>query len=318
MKQQFLFLVMAAAVLPSCSANSSQGTAPLIAGQSAIPAASAGTGWNGRATTAVSPSTAQPPRKSQNFLYIADYKSSTILRLHGRKYRDDGFISTGISGPVSVFLDNKANLYVANQAGQNVTVYAPGASAPSYTYTGGMQSPDVVTADARGNFFEGDGNGTVNEYYQGINSPVATCVPGVHVYGIAVDAAGDVFVDVDTKFYNELIEYTPSSFGTCSRTVLGTGFNGGAMAIDAKGTLLLCDGGVVDVIPPPYSTVTGTLGSGFNVLSSITLNKANTEAFVADIGNNTVTVLSYPGGTNLTVLSVDQPYGAVAWPNAVY
>lgn len=273
-----------------------------------------------QAQRAVRPSIVHPAGRVPHDLYIADNSRGAILRLLGRTYRDNGFITSGVNVPVSVFLDRQGNLYVANQAGQDVTEYAPGTSAPSFTYSSGMPMPQVVTTDVHGNVYVGDYFNGLNEYYQGLNSPIATCSPGHGIYGIAVDSAGDVFVDT----FNGapvLIKYSPGGLGTCSGTVLAAApAHVGAIGIDAKGNLLVCDANVVDEIPPPYSAIAGTLGSGFTSVSSVTLNKANTEAFVTDVAQNTVTVLSYPGGTNLTVLSTgaDQPFAAVDWSNAVY
>ncbi|MBV9263117.1 MAG: hypothetical protein JO324_02270, partial [Candidatus Eremiobacteraeota bacterium] len=77
-----------------------------------------------------------------------------------------------------------------------------------------------------------------------------------------------------------------------------------------------------EVIDPPYTSVTRTIGSGFSGAINVKLNKKNTLAFVADYGNNTVTIVNYVTGANVTVLGrangVVSPRAVVDWPNAVY
>jgi hypothetical protein len=96
----------------------------------------------------------------------------------------------------------------------------------------------------------------------------------------------------------------------------------GGMAFDKYDNLLVANGTRVLVVDPPYSSITGMIGSGFAKATDVTLNKKNSVAFVTDLLNGTVTLVSYPGGSNLTVLGAQNglyaPYGAVDWPNAAY
>ncbi|MBV9028577.1 MAG: hypothetical protein JO311_08170, partial [Candidatus Eremiobacteraeota bacterium] len=139
-------------------------------------------------------------------LYVSDFADNAVKILKNGTWRDAGVITAGINWPTGLFLDKRGNLYVANTFGANVTEYAPGAVTPSFTYSANAVAPYFVTADARGNVFVGDpGNGSasgqVYEYFQGFNATVAACTPGqasggnAGVYGVAVDAQGDVFVD---------------------------------------------------------------------------------------------------------------------------
>jgi len=77
----------------------------------------------------------------------------------------------------------------------------------------------------------------------------------------------------------------------------------------------------VDVVAPPYSSVTGTLGSGFQSPFEVAINKSNKQAYVADAARDEVQVLHYPSGTNITTLGssdgLREPAGAVDGKNFI-
>jgi len=81
------------------------------------------------------------------------------------------------------------------------------------------------------------------------------------------------------------------------------GFAGG-MVIDKQGDLVVCDqtAPAVDIIAAPYTSVTGTLGSGWIDPFHVTIDKAGTQAYVADNGAAAVQVLTYPGGSSVATL----------------
>lgn len=72
----------------------------------------------------------------------------------------------------------------------------------------------------------------------------------------------------------------------------------GGMVLDKNSNLVVCDqdAEAVDIIKPPYSRISGTLGSGYSDPTTVTINKTNTQAYVANYGGNDVLVLSYPDG----------------------
>jgi hypothetical protein len=306
--------VLSAVVLASCSG----GTPSLTPAQASLTP-----GSNLRPASAVRRSVLETAGKGPRDLYIGDTGLNVVLRLHNKSYRDDGFIAGGINYPIAVALDRQSRLYVADTIGGNVTEYTPGnTSGPIFTYSAGMNNPTAVATDAHGNLFEGDVAESINEYYQGLNTVVASCPTEGSVGGVAVDASGDVFID-EGPAPGYLFEYAGGLGGACNAQLLGPVMvTSAGIALDAKNNLLVCNGNAVDVVPPPYSTISGTIGSGFHGAVNVTLNKANTQAFVTDSSNNTVTVVSYPGGTNLRVLGaadgLNAPKAAVDWPDAVY
>lgn len=266
------------------------------------------------------------PKKN---LYVANAGGNDVLIFCNNDYVQVGEVTKGVSGPSDVSLDQNGNLYIANigdGSDGSITEYAPGSfSAPSFTYNAGMKGPQTLTVDINGNVFEGDQtNDTVNEYSQGINSVTASCSLGGDVSGVAVNTKGDVFVRYfsSSSDHTFVAEYKGGLSG-CNKTVSPLTFSvNGGIALDNKRNLIVCDGNQVDVIDPPYTSISGTIGSGFNFAFGVSLNKPNTLAFVADYIANTVTVVNYPAGTNQTVITsksgLSEPFGAVDAPNAVF
>lgn len=293
----------------------------------------------GAATASASQSSAHPgyaragirPASVNGYLYVADDADNVIKVVSNRGYRDAGIISAGIANPLGVTLDKSGNLYVANMQGGNVTEYSPGSTTPTFTYSEAMIQPNSVTTDSHGNLFEGDFrsgiNGVVNEYYQGLNSAVASCEPGIGlggnngVTGVAVDKNGDVFVAYLTSgTTGGVIEYV-NGLSNCYAEPLPISFNyPGGMAFDASGDLVVCEtlSNVVDVIAPPYTSVTRTIATGFSQPLSISLSPNNKHAFIAY--NHDVVIVDYQTGSTIKVLDngFDDNGGAVDGPNAVY
>lgn len=262
-------------------------------------------------------------------LYVDDAGLGDVELLKNGTYADVGTISSGISGPDGNVLDLKGNLYVANYSGITIQEYKPRATSPSFTYSSGMSDPVGVTVDTHGNVFEADynfgGSGYVSEYAQHSNSVLHTCSPGGAAEGVAVDTHGNVFVSYNTPSSGaKIVEYKGGLSG-CSGTVLGVtlGFAGG-MVLDKNSNIIVCDqtAPAVDVIKPPYTSVSGTLGSGYSDPFHVTINKANLLVFVADASAANVQVLKYPSGTNVVTLGssngLSLPYSAVDGPDAVY
>jgi hypothetical protein len=224
-----------------------------------------------------------------------------------------------MNGPDGEWTDAAHNLYVANYAGIYVNEYTctaghtPGcANSPSFTYSSGLGDPIGVSTDQSGNVFVADfGFGTagfVAEYAQGSNSQTANCpVPG-GAEGVAIDSStGNVFVDwVNLSSGASGITEFAGGLSGCPGTTLPVTltFAGGMSMDNAKG-LVVNDqlGPSIDLIPPPYTTISGTCGSGYSDPFHNALTKGNARLYVADIGNANVQVLAYPACTNITTLS---------------
>lgn len=270
------------------------------------------------------------PRK----VFVSDFGTGAVEVLNQQPlWTLLGTITAGMDGPDGITLDSKVNLYVANYAGIYINQYAKPwpSSASTFTYSSGMTDPVGVGVDSSGNVYEADyddggGNGYVNEYAQQSNTVVNQCFVGGNAEGVAVDSAGDVFVSYNsaTTGTGKIAEYVGGLSG-CSETVLGVslGFAGG-LAIDKSGNLLANDQTApsVDIIDPPYDSVTSTCGSGYADPFHVTINKRNNKVLVADLSNADVQVLEYPSCTNLITLNsangLSDPAAVVFSLNAVY
>jgi len=256
-------------------------------------------------------------------LYVLDFATSVVDVLKNKSYREIGSISDG-GTPEDVTLDKFGNVYIANASPGKVDEFAPKATSPSFTYNAGMSSAGVVSTDAHGNVFEGDGNGFINEYYQGVNTVLYTCTLPSFPGGIAVDSSNDVFVSIPVD--NEIIEYAGGLRG-CSATTLGVSLaNANGIAVDKSGDLIVCVPAAsgVDVIDPPYTSVTRTIGSGWIAPWTVSLSRDEKYAYVTDINKARalVEVVNYATGANVTSIGggngLVEPLAAVDGPNSVH
>jgi hypothetical protein len=260
--------------------------------------------------------------KSPDDLFVDNDSPEEVLILKNTSWATKGTITNGTTDPDGNWYD-KYGLYVANFSGANVEEYNSTGSL-IFTYSAGMSTPVTLTTDAKGNVYEADFTGeAVNEYHQATNTVVATCQPGGYVEGVAVDKSGDVFVAYYTGS-GAIAEYKGGLSG-CSKTTLGATvtFPGG-MILDENKNLIICDqlGDAVDIIDPPYSSISGTLGSGYSEPFHVSLNKKNDQAYITDEGSaHTIDVVTYPGGSRVATLGssygVTSPYGAVDGSNFV-
>src|SRR6266571_871530 len=167
--------------------------------------------------------------------------------------------STGLSVSVSIDVRAAARpLYVANQVGNTITVYGPGASgdaAPTATIGGnstGLNAPWGVALDAVGKVYVANANGnSVTVYAAGANgdaTPVATIFGGTtglsFPTAVAVDASGRLYVANGVA--NSITVYAAGANGDATpvATILGgtTGLSFPvAITLDAAGNLYVAN-----------------------------------------------------------------------------
>lgn len=204
-----------------------------------------------------------------------------------------------------VWVDNKGNLYVANVTGPNVLEFKPGSSTPNCTYSSGLVDPINVTTDTAGNVYIADFNklqnpGYVDEFPQCSNTMSKQWSVSSGPEGVAVDKSGDLFV---AYFGSSGGNFEEFKGGSSTPTPLGAFVGSPAgLILDNHSNLIADDqAGNIDVIAPPYSSVT-TLESGLSDPFHVSLNKKETLLFNANAGAGTVTVYKYPAGTLVTTL----------------
>lgn len=268
----------------------------------------------------------QPDASYKRALYVLNSSANAVQVLTNKYYRQLGAITNGISKPQAMTIDRQGNLYVTNQnyPSSSIAKYAPGATSPSFTYS--AYFPEGVAVDRHGNIFVADLGGAVYQYAQGVKNPIAVCYIDGQNYGVAVDANGDVFVSSEFEYVDLYIYEISGGFSNCNTKFL-IGFpyvyrSAPSLVLDANDNLIAPYGPNVNVIDPPYSAVTTTVGSGFSFVSGVSLNKKNKLLFVSDSGTNTVTVINYQTGAIVKQLGVpngiSQANGVVDAPNAVY
>jgi DNA-binding beta-propeller fold protein YncE len=129
---------------------------------------------------------------------------------------------------------------------------------------------------------------------------VQTTVPASGLYypfGVAVDAAGDVFI-ADT--YNSRVVKIPAGGG--AQTTVGSGLNmPGGVAVDGAGDVFIADAynsRVVEV--PAGGGAQTTVGSGLSYPYGVAVDAAG-DVFITDSGNNRVVEVPASGGPQTTV-----------------
>jgi DNA-binding beta-propeller fold protein YncE len=306
----------AAAVLAGCAGST----------QTATPTALAATA-NARGPIDVQPDGYEGVKD----IYVSDLGASAVQMIRNKGYFYDGSISSGMVFPSAVALDRSGNLYVSDYGTVSVTEFPPGSSSPSHTYSAGMEFPVNVTADRNGNVYEadqgiaGEYDGFVAEYPQGKDHVVGSCSPHGNVEGVAVDQAGDVFVSYNLSSQGKIVEYTGGLKG-CKATTLGATFaDAGGIALDDNHNIIICDrlAHVIEVLAPPYSSVTRTIGPTTGNPYNATIDKSNTKVFAADDILGAVYVIDYASGATLVTIKggyfgLNTPTGAVDGPDDVH
>jgi sugar lactone lactonase YvrE len=311
-------LVSATLALTGCGGNAgASGPIPLAAGAVAAPDAH-GTraGW-------MSPRA----RSGKGLLYVTDNANSAVdlFDVKGSGQHIIGQITDGVDQPNGIATDSDGNLYVAN-SNNTLTVYAPGSTTPSSTYTQGLSLPIGVAVRSVGRFAVGNLDGqSVTDYVPGSMAPSQTIsfssLEGNSPYGLAFDGKNDLYVAAlgyPTARAYELTKHssTPSDLGIAGITVMH------GIAVDRQGNVLIANqgGASIEVFPPGSSTPSQTITDGLEQPLLIALNKKQTALYVADAGitgNGTVRVYAYPAGTlvdTITFARFSIPFGVALSP----
>lgn len=347
MRKQSLFVtaataVISAALLAACSGGASQGTSAGLPSTGT----SAAKGLSDPIRSGVAPKYlsmirhghaakhgVRPDLFTNHALYISDSgngAADVIKYNHWSTF--EGTIGSGMSGIDGNWVDKATvpgsqNLYETDYSGPYINEYSTQGML-EFTYSTGMADPVALATDKHGNVFEADfnytvqGGGYVNEYAQESNTVMASCSPGGNVEGVAVDKHGNVFVaynnlSTDAGTVAEYVGGLVASGCTATVEPITFGYLGG-IALDRQGNLIVCDqtgpgfsGNVIDVLAPPYSAITGTLGSGYTDPFHVSVDMAGTRAYVTDLGAAAVDVLNYPSGTSVTTINATSTTGVV-------
>ncbi|HEY1429216.1 MAG TPA: hypothetical protein VGF18_06555, partial [Candidatus Tumulicola sp.] len=145
---------------------------------------------------------------SGNTIYVLPPRSTKPIRTIG-----------GLNGVVSEAFDASGNLYVGNAAGSgtggSVSVFAPGASTPSYSITNGIDRPGALAFDSHEDLYVANElagtSGDVTEYVPGSMTPRATVTSYVDdPTSICLDSNDNLYV-ADAGTHNVTV-YAVKSF----------------------------------------------------------------------------------------------------------
>jgi sugar lactone lactonase YvrE len=228
-----------------------------------------------------------------------------------------GEIVTGLSAPTGVAVDTAGNVYVCNNAGKyfkdknnvwTVTVYKRGQTAPFRTYSDGVWSPVDVVVAPDGTAYIANYGSAVTVYPPNSVHRSRTLVgpSGKAPVGIALDAAGDVFVSyVNPSSGGVVYKYAP---GQDTGSNLGIVFAGDphGLAVDRAGNLVVAvsyapgPGSLIEVFAPGSTQLKMTMTGPFQPFM-LAFSRNGRRLFAADFGSGNddggVFEFSYPWGT---------------------
>jgi len=171
--------------------------------------------------------------------------------------------STGVSRGSTIFVATaiaSQRLYVANNANNSITIYAPGATGnatPTATIMGsntGLASPTGIALDDAGNIYVANNNSnSITVFAPGANgdaTPMATITGGATELalpsGIALDAAGNIYVANCGGNLPPITVYPPGANGDVTPIATIMGSNTGlrcptGIAFDAAGNIYVAN-----------------------------------------------------------------------------
>jgi hypothetical protein len=224
-------------------------------------------------------------------------------------------------------------LYVANSGANTVTVYPPGATSPSATYTNGIGTPYDVTVGKDGTLYVANafatvsGAGTVTEYPSGSTYPSLTITNvGQNAVAVALDASNNLYV-AWYSFYTGGVEVDKYAPGTTTGTNLALdlptpSFPVYSLAFDHRGNLVLWyedlyhETKYLATFPPgatePSVTVPG--GSFLDIISGIAFPRSHRSIYVAAVNVNEGDELEYPRALPRDVIGLDFATGVALSP----
>jgi len=200
---------------------------------------------------------------------------------------------------LSTFDPVNGNLFVANGGNGTVAEFTSGGSLITSDYVTGLGDAEGITFDSKGDLFVASkSTGNVYEIPSGGGSS-SIYVSGVTgINDVAFDKASNLYVSTGSS--NGITVTTTTKF-TGNLTVVGPALNGpDGLAFDSNGNLFVVndfDPSVEKVAPGgPFGTGTTIVnGTALSIPRGIALNNPQTDLYVADASNGTVSEYTIAG-----------------------
>jgi hypothetical protein len=204
--------------------------------------------------------------------------------------------------------NNGAGLYVNDDTGGLVRYTLPVTSASVPTYLNTTYYNVWIAFDPSCNLYLTQYFTAVNKYvapYTGAAVGSNTTNNGGDPYGVAVNAAGNVFVAYSES--NEVLELS-SITGTVIETIPANAPY--ALALDASGKLYIGESTGVGVAPPPYTGITSTLLPGEPIGGIAFDSSGDLFAGGNQYGTSFIYVLAPPYGPSNLIATITQGLSA--------
>lgn len=331
-------LMLALTACSGASSNAVPGESPAVpaALQRVTPnrAGHAASSLRGPAQGWLSPQAAS----GKNLVYVASDDGSNgavyVYPTKGQAQKPIGAIVNGVSLPAGIAVDSGGNLYVTNTGTNTVTMYPPGQTSASVTYSNGVATPQDVTVGSDGTVYVANetgspsGAGSIAEYPSGSTTPNRTLtLAGEYAFAAALDASNNLYVSWFSlsSFAVEIYKYAP---GSSTGTNLGLDlpsyvFPVFDLAFDHSGNLVLAVESLdhnppkaIEMFPPGATEPSRTIDEGglVDVVEGIAFPKNPRIFYVASANDHDWMKLTYRKGIPRDVVNVGVPAGLALSP----
>jgi DNA-binding beta-propeller fold protein YncE len=236
------------------------------------------------------------PAAPGRLVYVAAGNEVLIYAERDRDKPPVGEITDGVEGAYGLCTDRHGNLYVANADGDSVTVYPPGKTSPSRTYTGHLSRPLYPLVDREGQLWVGNANGAVVEFSRDGQVEEVLKTAGNEADGMDFDSKGNLYVAYRTSYdgAGSIEEFTP---GSTQGTILGMSLNQPqGVIVTSEGTILAVETGGydrIDVFPAGYTVPVLEVGVQ-DIPTQLAITRSYGTLFVSNTGDDAVYVSPFP------------------------